>query len=106
MDHRRLDTGQAGISDLPVPETDVPEEREDLTIDGDCVPGPGALADVIEAGKLVRCPEYYGIAYAWKQDGSYRGVLLQYRTVTENPTFKTCAELVQWLTDIVPAIAG
>lgn len=98
----RLDTADmlySGILDLPVPKTDIPEDRDRFEGAGDdcCFVGVAAVVAALEDDKVVTAPNYYGIPYAWKQaDGVYRGTLLQYRRVTEAHTFATVTEVAEW----------
>ena len=109
MDERRLDTGQvlaAGILEARSPVTDIPSDREALTVDAWERLDLQSLIDAVEAGQLLTCCEYYGVAYAWKDGKRYCGTLLQYRAVSENPTFETANELISWLSDLVLSIRG
>lgn len=115
MDHARWDTGQIlayGVLGRSAPVTEIPEGREQwrttYTDDGDMDTIDTAAAEAaLEAGKLIHTNEYYGLVYGWKAgDGKYRGTLLQYRNVTENPTFATAAELVEWFAEISRAVIG
>lgn len=101
MDDRRLSTADVlagGILSRPAPQTDAPTDREEFD------PAPGwefagvdAVASALEAGKLVSASNYYGIPMAWKrEDGAYRCILLQYRSVTEDETFQSAAEAARW----------
>jgi hypothetical protein len=119
MDARRLSTGDVlatGILSVPPPDTDIPKDREDVGVDVDAefVPADGlhvgntdALRAKLEAGAVLHCSEYYGIPHVWKaDDGSYRGTLLQYRAVSEAPTFATADEALEWFVDTAYAVAG
>ena len=109
MDGRRLDTGQilaAGVLEARSPVTDIPSDREVLDVDAWESLNLQSLIDAVEAGQLLTCCEYYGIAYAWKDGKRYRGTLLQYRVVSENPTFEIADELISWLSDLVLSIRG
>jgi hypothetical protein len=58
------------------------------------------IVAAIEAGKIVDASNYYGIPHVWRASpGVYRGTLLQYCRVTENPTFATVDEAVDWFED-------
>jgi len=60
----------------------------------------------ITSGALIEGPEYYGTINAWKaDDGKFYGILLQYRNVTEDHTFDSATELVNWIGEILPLIA-
>ena len=62
MDERRLDTGQvlaAGILEARSPVTDIPSDREALTVDAWERLDLQSLIDAVEAGQLLTCCEYY-----------------------------------------------
>lgn len=106
MDYRRLSTADvltSGILKVPEPKTDIPKDREEVSYSE---VEPERWADVIESGKLLQCCEYYGIAYAWKESVTYRGILLQYRTVTEDKEFDSAESLARWFSSTVPLIEG
>lgn len=98
----RLDTGQLlalGILEKPVPQTDVPEDRESVDALDDTTwgyIGHERVTEALEDGKVVSASNYYGLPYLWKEGDVYRGTLLQYRAVTENPTFATIDEALEW----------
>lgn len=102
MDTRRLDTQHIialGILDIPPPKTDIPHDRTpfDLHDDWDRYAGKEAVVAALERGDLVSASNYYGLPYAWKAgEGVYRGVLLQYRQVSEDKTFATADEAAEW----------
>lgn len=102
MDPRRMDTLAAmtgGIFGKPIPTTSIPNDREDVRGAGDdwSYIGNEAVIAALEAGKLVSASNYYGIPHVWKAtDGVYRGTLLQYRSVTDDPTFATAREAAEW----------
>jgi hypothetical protein len=106
MDNRRLSTADilaSGIYLRTPPETEIPEDRETVSgADRDsysCIPEEQVIA-ALEAGKIVESPNYYGIPHVWKQaEGVYRGALLQYCNVTEDPTFTTAQEAAEWFRD-------
>lgn len=89
MDHRRLDSMGAimdGVLLRRPPATDEPSDRErlDPREDGENYDYKPMEADRIAAllddGRLLYIPEYYGCVSAWKtSDGVYRGTLMQYR---------------------------
>lgn len=107
MDYRRLDTAgviASGIIGMPAPKTEIPRDRDEFD------PSTGAYGEslveldqivaAIERGEVITCSNYYGIPYAWKQaDGVYRGTLLQYRAISEDPTFATANECAEWYRD-------
>lgn len=98
----------SGILDLPPPETDIPGDREELQY---CLCCPSELdaeaLQKLEEGAVLSCSEYYGIPHLWKQtEGVYRGVLLQYREVTENETFATAGEALAWYHRMNEAVEG
>lgn len=113
MDHRRFDTGQLmarGILNVPVPETDIPEDRESVEYDSEegwrDISTEAEIREAVEAGKVVRSPNYYGIPNLWKEGESYRGTLLQYRNVTEAPAFADLDDAVEWFVDRFYATDG
>lgn len=107
---RRLDTRQvldSGILYSPAPETDLPVDRERFDASGDSYAGTEAVIAALETGKLVEAPNYYGVLYAWKgDDGMYHGTLLQYRSVTEDPTFATAEDAEVWFHDTYHSTDG
>jgi len=110
MNYERLDTGSvvaAGILRRPMPKTSIPRERDEFNVDAyeQEWTKPG-LTDALNSGLLLQCCEYYGIAYAWKDESVYRGTLLQYREVTEDPIFDSAEKCVEWFTDLLPRITG
>lgn len=118
MDERRLNTMDIlamGITSLPAPETDIPENREELSVwayesswqdEDDLHTRSPELKGKLEQGVVLSCSEYYGIPYIWKERGKYRGVLLQYRAVTEDCTFDTAEEAIEWFKDTADQVAG
>lgn len=113
MDNRRIDSLgliAAGILDLPIPKVDIPRDREELDVDvqpiGDPMPVASDLVEALNSGKVLVCREYYGIPNAWKDGDKYRGCLLQYRQVTESPTFDTAEECAEWFLDRAYACVG
>lgn len=118
MDTRRLSTGDVlalGIIDKPMPKTDIPTDREEVSLDIEYPPGPewvgtgrmspDKVAEAVESGAVVHS-EYYGIPHLWKDGDRYRGALLQYRAVTESPEFDTLGAAVEWFCDRAEALAG
>lgn len=120
MDSRRLDTGQvlaAGILNRPIPKAPWPEGREDVSVHLDYPGGEewigngqldaAVVREAVERLAVVGCPEYYGFPKVWKaDDGAYRGVLLQYRSISEDHTFATVDEAVEWFCATAAAVAG
>lgn len=110
MDPRRLDTEQAlaaGIINIPLPETDIPEDREDVSYDIYEPMSADELIKALDEGKVVSCPEYYGIPNIWREaEDDYRGTLLQYRSVSEAPQFATAEDAVEWFITTAAAVAG
>jgi len=103
MDPRRLDTAgviASGILGIPAPTTGIPEDRETVSASGENYEGfigVEAVVAAVEAGNVVSASNYYGIPSAWRaSEGVYRGTLLQYRAITEDPTFATVDELAEW----------
>lgn len=110
MDTRRLSTGDVlaqGIINRPAPKTSIPDDREECDYQcWDDKPGRDELLAAIERGEVLVCSEYYGIPHAWKDGESYRGTLLQYRAVTEDPTLATADEAVDWFLETARACEG
>jgi hypothetical protein len=106
MDNRRLDTAAVmalGITALPKPDTDIPTDREVFSNSARDWNSPSTeqVVEALEAGKLVEASNYHGIPHAWKvADGEYRGILLQYRSITENERFATAEEAAEWFCDM------
>ena len=76
MSHEWLNTGEvlaAGILNKPLPETTIPKDREETSVDIDDIADEAALSEALERGVVLYCSEYYGIPHVWKQDeGVYR----------------------------------
>lgn len=111
MDDRRLSTGDVlamGILNRGVPETEIPKGRERFSASFEYeYEGRAAVLGALEAGQVVESSNYYGIPLIWKQaEGVYRGTLLQYRNVTEAPTFATAEEAVDWFERTAAQTAG
>jgi hypothetical protein len=112
MDHTRLNTAQlfvAGILNREAQQTAIPRDRE--TFDGHDAGYHYAGAEVViaalEAGKLVEASNYYGIPSLWKvADGQYRGILMQYRSVTEDERFNSAESAEAWFRDMYYATDG
>lgn len=97
MDHRRLSTADflaMGMLSRPAPKTEIPEDREHCDVNVE-QPSDEALREALEAGKVLSVANCYGITYLWKA-GVYRGTLLQYRAVTESPTFDAAEPALEW----------
>jgi hypothetical protein len=97
-----------GVFDKPKPATDIPHERDEVEagMDGDYI-GDEEVGAALQVGALVMALNYYGVPYAWKvADGNYRGVLLQYRSVTENATFDSAADCVEWFRETFRSTCG
>jgi hypothetical protein len=105
MDNRRLSTSDIlamGIINQPTPVTDIPDDRDRVDGQGEdwAYIGNEAVIAALDAGKLVSASNYYGIPNVWKvAEGEYRGALLQYRNVTESPSFTTAADAEEWFAD-------
>lgn len=110
MDSRRLSTGNILSSDIlskPAPKTDIPEDRECIGSDYEySYIGREAVKEHIESGKVVDASNYYGIPSVWKEGGKYRGVLLQYRSVTENKTFDDIEDALDWFEETAGGTSG
>ena len=103
MDHRRLDSFSvmaAGIPFLPAPETEVPRDRPRFDASDSATGsylGPEAVGEALLRGEVVEASNYYGVVLAWRaDDGRFRGTLLQYRAITDDPVFATAAECADW----------
>lgn len=102
MDSRRLDSMgvlASGILGMPAPKTDVPEGRDRVdAMDWDTYEfiGEERAREAVDSGAVLRASNYYGIPYLWRDGGVYRGLLLQYRAVTEDHTFGSLDEAVGW----------
>jgi hypothetical protein len=111
MDRRRLSTADVlamGIIEQPPPKTDIPQGRNRIQYD---IYEPMSAAQLIklleDEANCIDCSEYYGIPHIWKEgEGSYRGVLLQYRNVTEAPTFTDAHDAVAWFITTAAEVAG
>lgn len=106
MDPRKLDTGDVlsmGILNKPAPTTDIPKDRERVSATGGAdflYIGAGAVEEAVNAGKVVHASNYYGLPYLWRDEaGRYQGRLLQYRSVTESPSFDDVHEAAAWFSD-------
>jgi hypothetical protein len=109
MDQRRLSTSDVlamGITNMPAPETDIPEDRDEVQYDVYEPITPKAMKDALEEGRVIYCPEYYGIPNIWKEGDIYRGTLLQYRSVTESPDFESADDAIVWFMETASAVAG
>ncbi len=108
MDPSRLNTSEvleAGILGKPAPETGEPEGRERASLYIEEVE-EDKVAELLDAGKIVDCSEYYGIPIAWRvKEGRYRGILLQYRSVTEERDFVSAAEAAEWFRQTAALVA-
>lgn len=108
MDSRRLDTLQvlgAGILNKPIPETDIPDEREEHRCDIDDL-NKDVLRAALAEGKLLSLSEYYGCLSAWSDQSGHHGRLLQYRSVTSKPDFKSADDLIKWFIKTGRSVAG
>jgi hypothetical protein len=55
----------------------------------------------------VEASNYYGIPFVWKEAaGVYRGTMLQYRAISEAPTFASADEAAAWFVDRYHATDG
>jgi hypothetical protein len=108
MDERRLSTGDviaAGILGVPRPTTEIPRDRETYEVGVDELDREVLEARLLANDVLV-CSEYYGVPHLWKQGQRYHGCLLQYRSVTERPTFAEAAEALDWFIETAISVAG
>lgn len=114
MDERKLDTMDLlamGITSIPAPETDIPDNRPHISFsfwNDEDLPTPEKIKAEVLGGNVVYCSEYYGIPYLWQDGNVFRGCLLQYRNVTENPTFELneIDEAVKWFIHTAESCAG
>ncbi len=106
MNTARLNTAQvlaAGVTLRPNPNPNIPHDRFHF----DCSPcQESEMVAAMERGDLLKCAEYYGIAYAWKDGDVYRGTLLQYREITEAPAFESASLCAKWMYSMIPQISG
>lgn len=109
-DPRRLSTGDVlsmGILNKEAPTFGEPEGRQRARWDVEGGTREEFIKKVEDIGNVVDCSEYYGIPLAWKKDeGGYRGILLQYRSVTEERDFDTVEEAADWFIDTANSVAG
>lgn len=111
FDENRVDTAgfmaMGGLS-RPIPQTGEPEGREQFDPEwGYQYVGAEAVAKALDEGKTVSAYNYYGIPKVWRADaGAYRGVLLQYRNITENVTLATVDEAVAWFEEMAAHTDG
>jgi len=111
MNNLRLDTAgvlASGILNREAPKTGIPEDREhcEATDDNWSFVGAEKIAENIDKGLVVGASNYYGIPYAWRDGDKYKGILLQYRQVTEDETFDTAAEAAEWFEEKYYATDG
>ncbi len=110
MDGRRYSTQEAlnaGILSKPTPQTDIPEDREQVGSDYEyAYIGREAVQSHIEGGAVVSASNYYGIPQIWKEGEKYRGVLLQYRSVTADETFHNITDALDWFEETAGATSG
>lgn len=109
MDPTRWDTGQvlaAGVLNRPAPTFGEPQDRERQRWNVYDDTRESFIALVEDEANVVDCSEYYGIPVAWKDGEGYRGILFQYRSVTEDKTFDSVDELADWFVDTAHAVAG
>jgi hypothetical protein len=113
MDTRRLDTLgaiQDGVLNRRVT-TDIPEDRPQFEADVQAFDDSRITTETdviaaLERGDVVKCAEYYGIPVAWKDETTYQGRLLQYRSVTESPTFENADACAAWFLSRAYACIG
>lgn len=111
MDPRRLNTADllaSGILNKPAPKTPIPGAKEQQNFDlWDRPIDRSKVAKALEEGKVANCSEYYGIPQAWKAaDGQYRGILLQYKSITVNENFASAEDAAKWFVETANAVAG
>lgn len=116
MDERSRFEHDARSQDIPriesTPETDIPEDRPQeqyRVYDYDTEkPTPRSKVERwLKGGRVIHCSEYYGIPYIWRiSEKKYRGILLQYRDVTEDHTFSSAKECIDWFIETSERCAG
>jgi hypothetical protein len=114
MDEKKLSSLELlaqGIVAKPAPETDIPEDRPSYSYDAQPYDKEKRttneeLKALLLQNRVIRCSEYYGIPYIWQNGNIFRGVLLQYRSVTEDKTFDTADEAIEWFVDRAERCAG
>ncbi len=110
MDKRRFSTADimgSGILSTPPPKTDIPQDVECVGSDYEfSYIGREAVREHIEAGKVVDASNYFGIPSLWKDGDVFRGVLLQYRAVTEDKRFEDIEEALDWFEETASATSG
>jgi hypothetical protein len=98
-----------GFLGVTPPKTEIPEDRErwdNKERDWAC-PAHDEIVAALEAGKVVEASNYYGIPFVWKEAaGVYRGTMLQYRAISEAPTFASADEAAAWFVDRYHATDG
>ena len=111
MDERRLSTSNIlsmGMLKKEPPKTDIPENRKTISsgIGNDGWIGDGRALKVLNEGMIIETCEYYGIPRLWKEKNKYRGVLLQYCSVSEDKTFTDINEALDWFKDVSELCMG
>jgi len=133
VDERRLTTFDAlvaGIMDKPLIEFPYSADREMVDADYEFeYIGAEAVKEAIERGKVVKSSNYYGIPRIWREGDSeektrfgiidlginaptksmrkrYRVFLTQYRSVTEDKTFKDKGKAIEFFEDLCSRTMG
>ena len=79
------------------PETDIPWDRKEVQPDE--LPKGKTLKDcLLDESCYVESPNDEGIPHAWKVKGEnkWRGVLMQYCSVTDDQTFDNIDDCIKW----------
>lgn len=133
VDPRRLTTFDAlvaGIMGKPLIDCPHSVDREILEADYEFeYIGTEAIREAIEEGKVVKSCNYFGIPRIWKEEGPgektrfsvidlgidapteftekrYRVFLTQYRSVTEDKTFKDRTEAIEFFEELCSKTMG
>lgn len=104
MDERRMSTGEciaSGILGKQLPQHDVPTDRDRVCLDDDHT--DAVIAKLLDEGKVIESPNYYGIPVMWKAVQSFRIILFQYREITESLTFDDLESTVKKFRELVSA---
>jgi hypothetical protein len=107
MDSRRLSSAgvlASGILGLPPVKLDRPDRE---VFHGDEYIEREQFVALLEQNKRLELSNHYGCISAWREDdGRFRGVLMQYRAITEDETFDNLEDAVEWLVSTNSAMVG
>ncbi len=133
MDPRKLTTFDAvvaGIMNKPPIEFPYPVDRETMEADYEFrYIGAEAVKEAIEEGKVVKSSNYYGVPRIWREgdpgektrfgiidlgidiparsmEKRYRVFLTQYRSVTEDKTFKDKDKAIEFFEELCSKTLG